>query len=96
MTNQLGVAAQNQEGVFIVFFANEEDDSVFNYLNASDRFSSFLSGYASVFDYRGGGRRITVPDLSKGMELDYQNLSKDWLRVGGAIDKAMRLYAGDV
>ena len=69
---------------------------MFDYLNVSNKFSSFLCGYASVFDYRGGGRRIIVPNLSNGMELDYLNLSKDWLRVGSAIDKAMRFHAGGI
>jgi hypothetical protein len=57
-------------------------------------FGDFLAGYASSFDYLGGGGRNSYPELSCGFQREAEIVRAAWESVGGSICGAIESHNG--
>jgi hypothetical protein len=57
-------------------------------------FGDFIIGYASSFDYLGGGRRSSYPELSGGFRREAEIVRAAWESVGNSIRGAAESYIG--
>jgi len=62
--------------------------------NQTGHAGDFLSGYASSFDYLGGGGRSSRPEFSADFHSETEIVRAAWEGVGRSIRDAMDSHAG--
>jgi len=58
------------------------------------RLGDFIAGYASSFDYLGGGRRSSYPKLSDGFRREAEIVRAAWESVGRSVYGALESQDG--